>query len=137
MNILPTLISGQEIRNHGGVISVWEPVALPIKFEFKRVYFLHNLDPGITRGHHAHKELWQILLVTSGRFSIEVWDRKGTKFLFELEAFGDGLLLPPGYWRVFQPLTTDSTMAVFASHEYLEIDYIRNLEDFYNWDAND
>jgi dTDP-4-dehydrorhamnose 3,5-epimerase-like enzyme len=137
MNILPTLISGQEIRNHGGVISVWEPVALPIEFEFKRVYFLHDLDPGITRGHHAHKELWQILLVMGGRFSIEVWDRRDSKFSFELEAFGDGLLIPPGYWRIFQPLAAQSSMAVFASHEYLEADYIRSLDEFYRWQADD
>lgn len=137
MNILPTLISGQEIRNHGGVISVWEPSALQIEFEFRRVYFLHGLDPEITRGHHAHKKLWQILLVTSGGFSIEVWDRKETKFSFELKAFGDGLLIPPGYWRVFQPLTSQSIMAVFASHEYLEADYIRSLDEFYRWQIDD
>jgi len=137
MSLLPTLISGQSIRNLGGEISVWEPANLPIDFEFRRIYFLHGLDPEVSRGHHAHKKLSQILLVTSGNFTIEVWDRNDTKHTYNLSEFGEGLFLPPGYWRVFYPESANSTMAVFASHEYEEADYIRSIEDFYKWIPDD
>jgi dTDP-4-dehydrorhamnose 3,5-epimerase-like enzyme len=64
-------------------------------------------------------------------------DREDNKFIFELEAFGESLLLPPGFWREFRPLSANSTLAVFASEEYDESDYIRTLDEFYSWKPND
>ena len=37
-----------------------------IPFEIKRVYYIYNASSDLPRGFHAHKELQQVLICTSG-----------------------------------------------------------------------
>ena len=41
-----------------------------IPFEIKRVYWTYDVPGGETRGGHAHKKLYQLVVATSGSFIV-------------------------------------------------------------------
>lgn len=98
-----------------------------IPWPIKRVFFIasEELDE---RGNHAHKKCHQALLCINGEVSVKCFDGEN-EVSINLEFLRNLMLVPPGIWLTinFQP---GSSIAVLASDEYLEEDYIRNLEDF-------
>ena len=77
------LIDIRRYSDNRGYLSVVEG-GLDIPFEIKRIYYLYMV-PEVARGAHAHKELQQLLIATSG--SVEVIMDDGTeKKVFEIEA---------------------------------------------------
>ena len=99
-----------------------------IPFEIKRVYYLYMV-PEVARGAHAHKELQQLLIATSG--SVEVIMDDGTsKKTFLLDKPWKGLLIPAGLWRDLEHFTKDAVLLCLASERYDENDYIRQYAEF-------
>lgn len=45
-----------------------------IPFEIKRVYWLYDVPGGASRGAHAHKKLYQLLIAASGSFRVTLDD---------------------------------------------------------------
>lgn len=99
-----------------------------IPWPIERVFFIasEELDE---RGNHAHKKCHQAILCINGEVTIKCFDGEN-KVSYNLENFRNLMLVPPGIWLTinFQP---GSSIAVLASENYLEEDYIRNLEDFH------
>ena len=62
------IIDIRKYTDNRGYLSVIES-QLDIPFDIKRVYYLYMV-PEVARGAHAHKELQQLLVATSG--SVEV-----------------------------------------------------------------
>jgi dTDP-4-dehydrorhamnose 3,5-epimerase-like enzyme len=108
---------------------------IDIPFEVKRVYFIYDVPPGTTRGLHAHKLLHQFLIAVSGSLTVTV-DSGREKQSFTLNSQGEGLLLPPGFWRELENFSSDAVCLVLASEHYMESDYIRRYEDFLAWKGN-
>src|SRR5690606_14813210 len=52
------------------------------------------------------------------------------KHVFELDGPAKGLSIPPGCWRELDQFTDDAIIAVLASDEFDEADYIRDYETF-------
>ncbi len=48
-----------------------------IPFDIKRVYYLYDVPGGESRGGHAHKALYQIIMAVSGSFSVTLDDGGG------------------------------------------------------------
>jgi len=101
-----------------------------IEFEVKRIYWVYSKF-NQRRGFHAHKELFQFLIVLEGRIEIMLSDTKNSQ-MFQLTP-GENLLICPGVWREFTALEGDATLLILASEEYLEGDYIRNYDEFVRW----
>jgi dTDP-4-dehydrorhamnose 3,5-epimerase-like enzyme len=119
------------LANPLGSIGVVEGAAL-LPFEVRRFYFIHNVPPGATRGSHAHRELHQLVVAVSGSVVVELDD--GTdREAFALTDPSLGLHIPPGYWRTLRDFAPQSVVAVLASHEYDESDYIRDYDTFVEW----
>jgi hypothetical protein len=98
-------------------------------FSVKRIFYLYDIAGGESRGAHSHKECHQFLIAASGSFEVLLDDGK-TKRLVLLNRANIGLHIPPGIWASEINFSSGSICLVLASHEYNEIDYIRNYNEF-------
>ena len=95
----------------------------------KRIYYLFDVDAHATRGAHAHYELKQLIIAASGSFDIELFDGQ-KKWKIKMNSREKALLVVPGIWRELSAFTPDAVCLVLASDNYLEKDYIRDIEVF-------
>ena len=107
------------------VVQNWETVP----FNVKRVYYLYDVPGGESRGAHAHKNLYQLIVAASGSFSVTL-DDGNMKRTYLLNRPYQGLLVVPGIWRTLDDFSSGSVCLVLASHEYDKEDYIRDYEEF-------
>ena len=124
------IIQLSKIHNRAGNITIIEN-NLDIPFEVKRIYYLYDIPGNETRGGHAHKELYQLVIGASGSFNINLTDGvNDTTILLNRPDFG--LLIVPGIWRDLSEFSSGSVCLVFASEIYSENDYIRDYDEFIN-----
>lgn len=109
---------------------------LNIPFIVKRIYYLFEIPKGETRGGHAHKALFQIIVAANGSFDI-ILDDGETKKIVSLNDPNIGLLIVPGIWRELINFSKDSVCLVFASEVYSEDDYIRDYDIFLKYKINE
>lgn len=100
-----------------------------VPFAIERVYYLYDIPGGETRGGHAHYDLWQLLIATSGSFDVIIDDGKNKKTI-SLNRPNFGLLITPGIWRELVNFSSGSICLVLASQRYSENDYIRSYDEF-------
>ena len=72
-----------------------------IPFEIRRVYFVYDLEDGVVRGGHAHRDTEEITVAIGGSFEIHVRDRDNEK-VFKLSEPNIGLYMPELIWREFR-----------------------------------
>ena len=111
----------------GNITVVENGVSVP--FDTKRVYYLYDVPGGESRGGHAHKGLYQLIVAASGSFSVTLDDGK-VKRTFMLNRPYCGLLVVPGIWRTLDDFSSGSVCLVLASEKYTEDDYIREYDEF-------
>lgn len=120
-------------KNHqvnGNLTSITNSQEVP--FDIKRIYYLYDVPGGNSRGGHAHKDLYQIMIALSGSFTVTLDDGQ-LKRNFLLNQPYQGLLIPPGLWRDLDDFSSGSICMVLASEVYSEDDYFRNYENFKDW----
>ena len=110
-----------------GYLSVVEN-GLDIPFDIKRIYYLYMV-PEVARGAHAHKELQQLLIATSGSVEV-IMDDGANKKSFMLDRPWKGLLIPPGLWRDLENFSGGAVLLCLASEKYDPSDYIRDYSEF-------
>ena len=125
------LIDLRKISDPRGNLTVIEENC-DIPFEIKRVYYLYDVPGGESRGAHAHKELFQLLIAANGSFSVTLDDGKD-KVIFNLKRPYYGLLLVPGIWRDLDDFSSGSVCLCLASEHYDSADYIRDYKEFKNY----
>ena len=103
-----------------------------VEFNIERVYYLYDVPNRSDRGAHAHKELFQLILAASGSFEVEL-DDSIEKRSFILRHPDEGLLIPPGLWRDLKQFSGGAICLVLASEIYDESDYIRCLNEYYEY----
>lgn len=121
-------------RHHStrkGDISVVEN-GYTVPFAVKRLYYLYDVPGGVSRGGHAHKNLYQLIVAASGSFSVTLNDGN-VKRTFILNRPYQGLLVKPGIWRDLDDFSSGSVCLVLASEKYDSEDYIRNWDDYINY----
>lgn len=99
-----------------------------IPFEIKRIYYLYMV-PEAARGAHAHKQLQQLMVATSGSVHVTL-DDGVNKRTFVLDKPWKGLHVVPGLWRDLDNFSGGTVCMVLASEHYAEEDYIRNYDEF-------
>ncbi len=100
-----------------------------VPFDVRRLYYLYDVPGGVSRGGHAHKNLYQLIVAASGSFSVTL-DDGNVKRTFILNRPYQGLLVKPGIWRVLDDFSSGSVCLVLASEKYDADDYIRNYQEF-------
>ena len=100
-----------------------------VPFDIKRVYCTYDAPGGESRGGHAHKELYQLVVAMSGSFTVTLdngWERK----TILLNHPWQGLLIKPGLWRTLDDFSSGAVCMVIASELFYIDDYIYEYEDF-------
>lgn len=100
-----------------------------IPFKIKRVYYIYDTLPNVTRGYHAHRNLKQILICIHGSCKIKLDNGKEKKVVI-LEKPYEGLYVENNMWREMYDFSNDAVLLVLASELYDENDYIRDYEEF-------
>lgn len=100
-----------------------------VPFDIKRVYYLYDVPGGESRGAHAHRELYQLIIAASGSFTVTLDDGKNKKS-FNLKRSYYGLLVVPGIWRDLDDFSSGSVLLCLASEHYDASDYIRDYIEF-------
>lgn len=100
-----------------------------IPFKIKRVYYMYDTLPGVTRGYHAHKSLEQILICIHGSCKIRLNNGVEEKVI-PLEKPYEGLYVSNNMWREMFDFSKDAVLMVLASELYDENDYIRDYDKF-------
>lgn len=102
---------------------------LTIPFGIKRTYYLYDVPGGESRGGHAHKGLYQLIVAASGSFTVTL-DDGNVKRTFLLNRPYQGLMVVPGIWRTLDDFSSGSVCMVLASEGYSEEDYIRDYNEY-------
>ena len=121
------LIEIPKITDPRGNLAVIEKNTLPYKVQ--RVYYLYDVPSDAYRGGHSHKECMEFLVALSGSFEV-VLDDGTSKKRVTLNKPNKGLLIPTGIWRELENFSSGAVCLVLASHEYEEVDYIRDYDAF-------
>ncbi len=100
-----------------------------VPFDVRRVYYLYDIPAGETRGGHAHRNLYQLLVAASGSFDV-VLDDGANRRTVSLNRPNYGLLIVPGIWRELENFSSGAVCLVLASEHYDEEDYIETYADF-------
>jgi hypothetical protein len=117
-----------KIHNRAGNITIIEGEE-NVPFPIRRIYYLYDIPGGESRGGHAHRELYQLIVAAGGSFDVLLDDGTNKKIV-KLNRPNFGLLVVPGIWRELFEFSSGSVCLVLASHKYDENDYLRNYFDF-------
>ena len=128
MGELGKIIELQKITDPRGNLTVAEGIT-QIPFEIARAYWVYDVPGGESRGGHAHKRLKQLVVATSGSFTVTLDNgREQKKYL--LNHPWQGLLIDTGIWRTLDDFSSGAVCLVLASQRYEEDDYIYEYDDF-------
>lgn len=117
-----------KLHHNSGNITVVENNKI-IPFEIKRAYYLYDVPGGESRGGHAHRNLYQLIVSASGSFDVVLTDGS-VKRSFTLNRPYNGLLIVPGIWRELENFSSGAVCLVLASQAYDEKDYIRDFDEY-------
>lgn len=129
-----TMIEMDQHHHDTGNITVVEN-GKTVPFDVKRTYYLYDVPGGESRGGHAHKELYQLIISVSGSFTVTL-DDGNVKRKFILNRPYQGLYVVPGIWRDLDDFSSGSVCLVLASEKYLVEDYIRDYKEFLEFKKN-
>ena len=121
------IIDVRKYSDNRGFLSVIEG-GIDIPFEIRRIYYLYMV-PEASRGAHAHRQLQQLMVATSGSVHVTLDDGRQKK-TFVLDKPWKGLYVAPGLWRDLDNFSGGTVCMVLASEKYEAEDYIRNYQEF-------
>lgn len=122
------LITLPKITDRRGNLTVAEQLS-DVPFEIKRAYWVYDVPGGESRGGHAHKQLYQLLVAMSGSFTVILDDGKH-KDSYLLNHPWEGLLITPGIWRTLEDFSSGAVCLCLASEPYQPEDYIYDYGEF-------
>lgn len=103
-----------------------------VPFSIKRVYWTYDVPGGESRGGHAHKNLYQLVVAMSGSFTVTL-DNGEQKETILLNHPWQGLLIKPNTWRTLDDFSSGAVCMVLASELFDEDDYIYDYNEFINY----
>lgn len=124
MEILQFEIYGDE---RGSLISLEQYDNIP--FDIKRVYYIFNTSPGVSRGFHAHKNLKQVIIAIHGKCDLYIDEGPGIQVV-TLDSPSKGLFVDRFCWREMHNFSKDCVLVVLASELYDPSDYITDYDKF-------
>ena len=116
----PTEFKLESFKDNRGYLSVLPFTELP--FIPRRLFAIIPNSSLESRGKHAHKTCWQLIIVTAGALKVN-YENKSINATICL-VFGQSLLVPPWNWCEVIFESINSSSVVLASHLYDEDDYI-------------
>ncbi len=119
----------QVVDEKDGVLSIAE-AGKEIPFQIARVYYIYGLAYSrAQRGHHAHKELEQVIFCLRGSFKLMLDDGVNCQYIYLCNP-NHGIYLGPKLWHTMFEFSDDCLILVLASDYYDEADYLRDYDSF-------
>ncbi len=118
---------GKHTRPNGNITVVEGELTVP--FDLSRVYYLYDVPGGVSRGGHAHYDLYQLIVAASGSFDVVLDDGENQRTV-SLNRPYQALLLVPGIWRELHNFSSGAVCLVLASLHYDPEDYIYDHQQF-------
>lgn len=113
------------ISKYGNLVPVEGKFDIP--FDIKRIFYIYNVDSNLTRGHHAHRKIQQVLICVHG--SVKVKCKTPTEeCVYELTDPSEGLYIGPMVWGEQFDYSNDAVLLVLTSDYFDESEYIRNYD---------
>lgn len=122
------LVALPDIAGKDGHVLVAQAQA-QVPFDIRRLFVLHRLAAGATRGGHAHREQHQLLIMLAGRCDVVV-DDGAERTKIRLDRPDRALYAPPMLWLELGGFTAGAVCAVLTSGDYDEADYVRDRAEF-------
>lgn len=98
-------------------------------FKIARVFYVHQVVPGISRGGHAHLDTDQVLVGLHGWLKVDVSDGERVK-TFLLDNPGRGLYVPRMLWIHLYAFSRDGICFILANTKYDMSKSIRTWEEY-------
>lgn len=125
----PKLIEFPRIEDPRGNLSFIEG-GDRLPFEIERVYWTYDVPSWRERTGRALRTCAEVIIATSGQFTVNVDNGCGGRRSFILNRSNVGLYIPPMTWRTVSDFVTGSTCLTIASKLFDEADYIRDYQQF-------
>ena len=100
-----------------------------LPFEPKRIFWIHDVKPGQSRGKHAHKECEEVVFAVSGSFDMFV-DNGKEQATFHIDCPSKGIYIGKGVWCELKNFQPGTVCVVVANMEYMHHGYINSYEEF-------
>ena len=100
-----------------------------VPFKIRRVYYIYEVEKGVRRGFHSHRNLEQALICVHG--SVKILTK--TPFEEEVVCLDDpqkALWIGPMVWREMFDFSEGAVLLVLASEHYTVEDYIRDYDQY-------
>ena len=128
------IIQLPKISDPRGNLSIIEQIK-QIPFEIKRVHWIYDVPGGESRGGHAHKSLYQLVVAMSGSFIVNL-DNGEERATILLNHPWQGLLIKPNTWRTLEDFSSGAVCLVLASEHFDLDDYIYDYDEFLEYVRN-
>ncbi len=100
-----------------------------VPFSIERIFYVHQVVPGIDRGGHAHRDTDQVVSGIHGSLKVDVSDGESVK-TYTLEDPGKGLYIPRMLWIRLYDFSDDAVCLVFANTIYEKSRSLRTWKDY-------
>ena len=100
-----------------------------LPFEVKRVFWLHHINEGQSRGGHALLEGQEIMCCMHGTFVLDLFDGVN-KLSIVMDNPAVGVMIKPGIWFSTKDYKDNGVSLILASEEYQRDRYTYNYEDY-------
>lgn len=133
-----TLIELPTFKDHRGCLTLIDDrlVTQALPFKPQRCFWLHSLKADSSRGEHAHRTCWELLVAINGSFNLTLHDGKEAK-TFCLDSPTRGVVIPPMVWCKLWNFSEESVCYVIASEDYTPEGYINDFQAFLKEFDND
>ncbi len=116
------LIELQRVDDDRGSLTVAQAFPFPVR----RLYWMHDVQPGSLRGGHAHRSLKRWIVAVAGGFRATL-DESDTVRLYRPDR---ALYVAPMRWLELSDFSPGAVCLVLASEEYDASDYIRDRAEW-------
>ena len=127
------LIELPKITDPRGNLTVAEQMK-NVPFPIRRVYWTYDVPGGESRGGHAHKRLYQLVVAMSGSFTVTL-DNGEERETVLLNHPWQGLVIETNTWRTLDDFSSGAVCLVLASDHFEEDDYIYDYNEFLQYIA--
>lgn len=111
----------------GSLTAIEEGAHIP--FVTRRVFLVHDVDPGVPRGGHAHLDTDQLLVAVHGELDVRVTDGRD-EATYRLTDPGAGLYVPRMIWVDLLDFSARTVLMVLASTVYEPKQSIRTWPEY-------
>ncbi len=118
----------QDVKDDRGRLTAVE-ASHHIPFAIERIFYVHQVTPGIDRGGHAHRDTDQVAVAVHGSLRMDLSD--GIDVLpVELNDPARGLYIPRMTWTRLYDFSPGAVCLVLASTHYDRAKSLRTWKDY-------